>query len=247
MTLEYKLLTPNFKVSAEGTGSIKGYASTFGNWDEVRERPVKGAFAPHLTDFLKDGFIAVGHDWSALPVATPSIAHEDDIGLYLEADFHSTPMAQEARTVTTERLARGKSVKLSIGYEVLDDEYVEEGRLLKNIKLYEVSLVTVPANPLASVTGAKGVPLANHSDAVLAAVDELKARMSSLKDLRMKEGRVLSDANRKRIGSLKEALAAVLSDLDELLTMTQPNTEKTRAVLIEALRLQAHLNGVPTL
>jgi DNA polymerase sigma len=82
---------------------------------------------------------------------------------------------------------------------------------------------------------------------VLAAVDELKARMSSLKDLRMKEGRVLSDANRKRIGSLKEALAAVLSDLDELLTMTQPNTEKTRAVLIEALRLQAHLNGVPTL
>lgn len=244
--MEYKYFDAQFKVSGDGSGSLKGYASTFANWDSVKERPTKGAFTPHLADFLKDGFIAVGHDWAALPVATPSEAHEDDIGLFLAADFHSTPMAQAARTVTTERIERGKSVKLSIGYEVLADEYVPEGRLLKEIKLYEVSLVTVPANPLASVTGAKGVPLATHSDAVLAAVDELKARMVGLRDLRMKEGRVLSESNRKRIFSLKEALAAVLTDLDELLRATEPNTEKAKAVLLEALRLQAHLNGVLT-
>lgn len=245
--MEYKLLTTQFKASGDGSGSIKGYASTFANWDSVSERPVKGAFAPHLAAFLNDGFIAIGHDWSALPVATPSVAQEDDIGLYLEADFHSTPMAQAARTVTTERIERGKSVKLSIGYEVLQDEYVPEGRLLKEIKLYEVSLVTVPANPLASVTGAKGVPLATHSDAVLAAVDELKTRMVGLRDLRMKEGRVLSDSNRKRISSLKEALAAVLTDLDELLSATEPkaDADAVKKLHLEFLRLQTELNGVP--
>lgn len=243
--MEYKLLSTEFKASSDGHGSIRGYASTFGNWDSVGERPVRGAFAPHLENFLKDGFIAIGHDWQALPVATPSEAFEDDIGLMLAADFHSTPMAQAARTVTMERIDRGKSVKLSIGYEVLKDEFTAEGRLLKDIKLYEVSLVTVPANPLASVTGAKGVPLANHSDAVLAAVDELRTRMVGLRDLRMKEGRVLSDANRKRISSLKDALTAVLTDLDELLTATEPNTEKARALFLEWQRIEASINGVP--
>lgn len=246
--LEYKLLTPQFKMSEDGFGSLKGYASTFSNWDSVKERPVRGAFTPHLSDFLKDGFIAVGHDWAALPIGTPTEAYEDDIGLMLGVDFHSTPMAQTARTVAAERMARGKSVKLSIGYEVLQDEYVEEGRLLKEIKLYEVSLVTVPANPLASVTGVKGFPLGDHSEAVLAAVDELKARLVGLRDLRMKEGRVLSDTNRKRIASLKDALAAVLDDLDELLAATQPTTEKAyksrQQLRAESLRLRARVLGV---
>lgn len=245
--MEYKLLTSQFKASQDGHGSFRGYASTFANWDNVRptpERPVRGAFAPHLADFLNDGFIAVGHDWQALPIGTPTEAYEDDIGLYLGVDFHSTPMAQAARTVTTERLDRGKSVKLSIGYEVLQDEFTQDGRLLKEIKLYEVSLVTVPANPLASVTGAKGVTLSDHSDAVLAAVDELKARLVSLRDLRAKEGRVLSDANRKRIASLKDALTAVLTDLDDLLVATQPNPEKARALLARFQQLEAQINGV---
>lgn len=244
--MEYKLLSPTFKMSDEGAGSFKGYASTFANWDSVKERPVRGAFAGHLADFLKDGFISIGHDWNALPIGTPTEAYEDDIGLYLAQDFHSTPMAQAARTVASERISRGKSVKLSIGYEVLADEYTDEGRLLKEIKLYEVSLVTVPANPLASVTGVKGLALTDHSETVLAAVNELTTRLVGLRDLRMKEGRVLSDANRKRIATLKDALAAVLGDLDELLTATEPkaDTEKAKALYHEYLRIQAQLNGV---
>lgn len=244
--MEYKLLSPQFKASQDGTGGFQGYASTFANWDSVKERPVRGAFTPHLEAFKRDGFIAVGHDWQALPVATPNDAYEDDIGLYLDVSYHSTPMAQAARTVTNERIERGKSVKLSIGYEVLQDEFTQDGRLLKEIKLYEVSLVTVPANPLASVTGAKGITLSDHSDAVLAAVDELKARLVSLRDLRMKEGRVLSEANRARIKTLLDALVGVQSDLTDLLASTDPGSGKARPEVVTALlaqfnRLQAEL------
>jgi hypothetical protein len=242
--MEYKLLTSDLKAANDGTGSFSGYASTWDNWDAVGERPVRGAFAKSLPSFATDGFIALGHSWDSLPIATVKEAFEDEHGLFLSAEFHGTTAAQDARKVLTERLARGKSAKLSIGYEVLADDFTQEGRLLKDIKLYEISLVNVPANDRASVITAKGLPLADHSDAVLAAVDELKARMVGLRDLRMKEGRVLSDANRKRIASLKDALAAVLTDLDELLTATQPNPEKARAVLLEALRIQASINGV---
>jgi HK97 family phage prohead protease len=249
--VEYKLFTPELKLADEGSGSFQGYGSTFANWDSVRERPVKGAFARHLGDFITSGFIAVGHDWYKLPVASVEDAYEDDYGLFLKAAFHSTPDAQAARTVTTERLARGKSVKLSIGYEVLQDEYVEEGRLLKDIKLYEISLVTVPANNAANVTGAKSIvpdamPIADYSDAVLALVKEFDRRISQIHEMRAKQGRVLSEANRTRIGSLLEALTAVAADLKTLLAETEPKADpqKARAVYAEFLRLEALANGV---
>lgn len=249
--MEYKVLRSEFKASEDGSGGIQGYASTFANWDSVRERPAKGAFIPHLDDFLNDGFIAIGHDWSSLPVATPSVAREDDIGLYLEADFHSTPEAQAARTVTIERIERKKSVKLSIGYEVLRDEYTDEGRILKEIKLFEVSLVTVPANPLASVTGAKhlppeGGPLSAFADAVEAAYRAFTQEARALEGRRAKEGRVLSDSNRKRIQSLLEALTSVQSELTEFLAASEPKADPkaARALFIEFQRIQAQLNGV---
>lgn len=251
--MEYKLLNPELKLSDEGSGNLQGYASTFQNWDSVQERPVKGAFTRHLADFKSDGFIAVGHDWSALPVASVEDAYEDDHGLFFKAAFHSHTEAQAARAVTTERMARGKSVKLSIGYEVLQDEYVAEGRLLKDIKLYEISLVTVPANNAANVTGAKsilpaGMPILDYSDAVLALVQEFDRRVSQIKEMRAKQGRVLSDANRKRIGSLLEALTAVAGDLETLLTETEPKADPKAAHLLfaEFQRLEAQLNGVIT-
>lgn len=246
--MEYKLIDAQITIAPEGHGSLTGYASTFGNWDSVRERPVKGAFAPHLAAFLKDGFIAVGHDWAALPVATPTEATEDDHGLLLKADFHSTQDAQAARTVTNERLARGKSVKLSIGYEVLQDEYVDEGRLLKEIKLYEVSLVTVPANPMAGVTASKGLTLEDNFDAVLAANSELARRLKALASLRAKESRVLSGANWERLSGHYASLDGIVKDLGELLKSTARSSsddEKTLArVELELQRFQALMNGV---
>jgi len=249
---EYKLLNPELKLADTGSGELSGYGSTFQNWDSTQERPVKGAFTRHLAEFMASGFIAVGHDWSALPVASIEDAYEDDHGLFFKASFHSTAEAQAARTVTTERLARGKSVKLSIGYEVLQDEYVAEGRLLKDIKLYEISLVTVPANNAANVTGAKGMtldamPLDAHSDAVLATVGTYGHRMKGLSALRAKEGRVLSEANRKRIGSLLEALTSVADDLTALLSASEPKADPKAALALfaEFQRLEAQLNGVP--
>lgn len=145
----------DFKMSDEGAGSFTGYASTFGNKDCAGEVVVKGAFARTLPTFKADGFVAVGHNWSALPVATVRDAKEDDHGLFVAGDFHSTSEAQSARTVMKERLERGKSVGLSIGYEVKDSEQTKEARLLKEIDLYEFSIVTVPCNREAQATTAK--------------------------------------------------------------------------------------------
>jgi HK97 family phage prohead protease len=227
--MEYKVLTPELKMADDsGPGSFSGYASTFENWDSVKERPVRGAFEPHLSSFLQDGFIAIGHDWKQLPAATLTEAYEDDHGLFISGVFHSTPEAQNARTVIKERLERGKSVKLSIGYEVLKDEYVEGGRLLKEVKLFETSFVNVPANPLAAITGAKGLPVPGqpiemHSEAMVSIAEELERCVKGKIDARKKEGRAISTARDKL---LREQLAAARASLDAVEAMLDEATPR---------------------
>lgn len=247
--MEHKIFDPQWKYADgdSGSGGIEGYASTFANWDSMYERPVPGAFKRHLADFLRDGFITVGHDWSSLPVATPIEAREDGVGLWIAAAFHTTAMAQAARTVVKERLERGKSVKLSIGFQILADEYTEEGRLLREIKLFEFSLVNVPANSQADVVGAKSdsQPLINHYSAVHAAVEGFASRARAIQTLRAKEGRVLSSDNRARIEQLLTALDSVRSELHDLLASSEPKSAaKTHALYAEFLAIEARINGV---
>lgn len=252
--MEHKLFTPQFKLSDDGAGALEGYASTFLNWDSVRERPVKGAFTAHLADFLKDGFIAIGHDWSGLPIATPVEAREDDHGLFVKAAFHSTPEAQQARTVVRERIERGKSVKLSIGYEVLDDDYTQEGRLLKDIKLYEWSIVTVPANDRASVTFAKalppeGAPLDIYKAAAEAALTALVRESLSLEERRIKAGRMISEANVKVMNDALTSMEEGINRLRDLLARaTEPKADPAKEALrlfAEFQQIESSLLGVP--
>lgn len=269
--MEHKLFEiAELKISNDGNGSISGYASTFNNWDRVRpipERPAKGAFTPYLGDFLRNGFIALGHDWASLPIATPDEAKEDDYGLWFNAGFHSTKVAQEARIVASERLNRGKTVATSIGYEVLADEYVHDdltlpdgtdtGRILKAIPLYEISMVTVPANPRALLSSAKdmletGTPFDAHALMVEAAVRAFAKRALLRAEARTKEGRVLSGANREKLSSLSTSLADVLAIIEDLLAASEPKTDEGKSLIdgshIVAMYLAdlARQNGVET-
>lgn len=159
---EWKILPlTDAKVSSDGNGSLTGYASTFGNIDSYGDTVQPGAYTAYLDEFVENGFIAWNHDWSAM-IGTISSAKQDTKGLLITADFHSTSEAQAARTITAERLARGKPVGLSIGYQTtkwsageIDGEPV---RMLEEIKLFETSLVAVPADSFAGVTGIKAHP-----------------------------------------------------------------------------------------
>jgi phage head maturation protease len=113
---------------------LKGAASVMGVMDSQDDVIFPGAFKSCLNDFLKNGFVPVGHDWSSLPVAMPMIAREEGNQLYTEAQFHSTDEAQEARTICVERLANGLSVGLSVGFMPDYDAvaWFENGKALLN-------------------------------------------------------------------------------------------------------------------
>ena len=151
-------------------GGFTGYANPFGELDSAGDITLPGFFAPVIKDFLRDGFVPTDHAWGIRStVAYPIIAKEDDYGLLITSKFHSTQDAQDARAIANERLADGLTVKLSIGFTIDEFEYVKgvdavqylrnptpdqiaacsamsRVRLLITAKkLYEVSLVSVPA------------------------------------------------------------------------------------------------------
>jgi hypothetical protein len=65
-------------------------------------------------------------------------------------------------------------------------------------------------------------------------------------DMRVKSGRVLSAANRERLAALIAAWEPTLADLKQFLAETDPEAGKSlNDAVWEALRTQAHLNGVP--
>lgn len=157
MTTERKVLVLD-QAAVSDAGAGTGYGAVFGNRDEGGDTIQPGFFEPVLAEFLHDGFIGWGHNWHT-PVAWPTAAAEDLHGLDLAWQYHSTAGAQEARTITAERLAARKSMGLSIGYEVAEERTDGAGGrlLLKAARLFEVSLVLVPMNRLAGVRQAKAL------------------------------------------------------------------------------------------
>lgn len=157
---EEKILTlAEAKLDGDGPGRLSGYASVFGGIDSYGDTIVPGAYKATIPQFLKDGFIPWGHDWAGYPVATPDKAREDGHGLWVEAVFHTDAESQRARQLVAERLDRGKSMGLSIGYQAKSFDFTEidgrQVRRLTEIDLMEVSLVMVPADGAARVSAVK--------------------------------------------------------------------------------------------
>jgi hypothetical protein len=142
----------------DSVGSFEGIAAVFSNIDRQHDVIQPGAFTRTLPDFIKSGFLANAHDWSE-PVGTIDEAIETNDGLYVRGKFHSTPNAQLLRKVIRERLERGKDVAMSIGYQITEDAFDSEKsvRMLKELELFEVSVVSVPANPLARLASVKQI------------------------------------------------------------------------------------------
>ena len=75
-------------------------------------------------------------------------------------------------------LIKSKAVNgLSIGYKVNDFEYDQNTRKLKDIELFEISIVTFPANKYSNITYCKSL---NMEDIILSKLELLKNKLLNL-------------------------------------------------------------------
>ena len=138
----------------DDVGTIEGYASVFGNVDSYGERVAPGAFADGLVKAQKQGRsvkMLWNHD-TMQPIGVWDELAENAKGLSGKGRLvMEVPKAREVYALAKAGAIGG----LSIGFRTLADEQDGNVRVLTSLDLFEVSLVTFPANAKAKLTAVK--------------------------------------------------------------------------------------------
>lgn len=144
-----------------GNGYISGYASTWHRIpDAYGDIVAKGAFANSLAKYEETGRsipFLWSHEMGTLKSYIGTCkADEDDIGLHFIATFDDTEEAQRVRQLYKD----GRMSKFSFAYDTLDSATVtlEDGTKaneLRELDIFEISAVLVPANSFAEVIDVK--------------------------------------------------------------------------------------------
>lgn len=227
--------------TADDGWEVAGYAST---WDRDLGGDVvhPGAFQKSLEAGGKVRFL-YAHD-AAQVLGRPLELKEDAQGLYGRFRISKTRLGQDVHTLLTD----GALDSFSIGFIARDFDRDEKAgvRNLKGVDLLEVSLVALPMNSAATVTGVKAQDYPTLSlEQLLDAYDTHRTaalgQAKAVAERRLSEGRRLSDgalATLERLRGLAEADAA---DLLRLAT-TPPTLKEDAPVPVKAAGLvESHL------
>jgi len=148
------------------TITVRGYASVFGTLIDCYPPTVihPGAFAKTLMENRGDVRVLWMHEFDQ-PVALPGLMVEDERGLKVEFSLSRAVVGDQ----NFERVRAGIINALSIGFDPIRFDFEErEGGLivrhLRELRLWEFSLVTWGANRDARITSVQG---AETSDAVV--------------------------------------------------------------------------------
>jgi len=148
----------DFKIKAVSEdGLFSGYGSVFNVVDSYKEVVVPGAFTESLQSRIPS---LLWQHRQAEPAGVYTQVKEDNVGLYVEGKLClKTARGAEAY----ELMKMGAITGLSIGYVTREDSYdkVSGIRTLKKLDLWEVSLVTFPANDASRISGVKGIDFIN--------------------------------------------------------------------------------------
>ena len=195
--------------AAGDDGTVEGYGSVFGVRDNYDDVIAKGAFVQSLKDHKAAGTMPAmlwQHD-ADKPIGIWTEMIEDEKGLRIKGRLAmETVKGKEAHAL----LKMGAINGLSIGFMSKEWAYDRETevRTLTAIDLWEVSLVTFPANEKARVTNVKSADeLATPKDAEKALRDAgfSKSDATAFVSRVMRMGEVRSDSANSTAVAMKAA------------------------------------------
>ena len=156
--------------AADTPGRFSGYGAVFGNVDATGDVIRAGAFAESLGEWKArgkfppmllqhGGGVFGGGAEDMLPVGEWLDMSENSRGLKVDGQLFA--LGTEKGQYIYEGLKAGALDGLSIGFQTRESisgtRAGEPDRILTNIDLWEVSIVTFPANPKARVTAVKAL------------------------------------------------------------------------------------------
>jgi HK97 family phage prohead protease len=149
------LAATEVRFAADNTGTFTGYASVFGEPDSYGDTVKRGAFARSIRERKATGGPAMfwNHD-SNQPIGVWLEIVEDERGLKVSGKL----VVETAKGAEALALLKAGAVNgLSIGFRARKAERGPNGgRVLTDIELVEISLVSLPAASKARITSVKG-------------------------------------------------------------------------------------------
>ena len=159
MDIEYDILDLECEykeIDTDEDGSFEGYASIFNNKDLGNDVIRKGAFSNTLYDKKPRQIKLLYQHKTDEPIGVIDSVEEDNKGLKVKGRL--AMQTQKGREVY-ELMKMGALDSMSIGYKLSPDGYKYDDknkrRVIKEVDLMEVSMVTFPMNPKAKVTKVK--------------------------------------------------------------------------------------------
>ena len=151
-TILYKAAPVGELIDAdEKAGIIKGYGSYFGNKDSDNDVIIKGAYKKTIAENGERVKYLYQHDMNQ-PIGKMTELYEDDKGLVFVAEIAKTQMGMDV----VELMKSGVITENSVGIMPIQKENKGDYREIKEVKLYEISAVTLAANDQAKILDVKG-------------------------------------------------------------------------------------------
>lgn len=135
----------------EKAGIIKGYGSYFGNKDSDNDVIIKGAYKKTIAENGDRVKYLYQHDMNQ-PIGKMTELYEDDKGLVFVAEIAKTQLGKDV----VELMKSGVITENSVGIMPIQKTNKDGFREINEVKLYEISAVTLAANDQAKILDVKG-------------------------------------------------------------------------------------------
>lgn len=226
---EHKYKSFELKAKEDNAGMIAGFFSTYDETPDSYGDIIKpGAFTETIAKRKESGHpfpLCFNHDFSAI-IGAVDVIEDTEKGPYIEAHFLETEQAQDVRKM----LQSGAIYQFSFAYDVLGadkptDEQKEKGitNVLTKLEVFEISVVTVPANQNAVATEVKSIEPETKQGRRNRKADEEVIRncISSLQSLLDDEGEADKTPDQEEDAKSAEAQPEV----NEVITPEEPKDE----------------------
>ena len=228
-------LTSTFKsveANEDGSVNIKGYAST-NDTDRAGDVIDKEAWEKGgLDNFGNNPIILFNHDYTR-PIGRATGLETDDRGLKLTANISKS--AGDVTNLVKEGILRA----FSVGFRVKDADYIEEtdGLKISDAELFEISVVSVPANQAATFSVAKSFDTQSEYDewkkqfVKITETEESQDADESLSS--RKENKMSKENDNKEKFDLEEFAKKVASETAAKIAMQQAESKAAEAAEAE--------------
>lgn len=135
----------------EKNGIVKGYGSYFGNKDADNDVISKGAYQKTIKENGYRVKYLYQHNMMQ-PIGKMNELYEDEKGLVFVAEIPKTSLGKDV----IELMKSGVITENSVGILPIQKEDKGDYRELKEVKLFEISAVTLAANDMAKIMDVKG-------------------------------------------------------------------------------------------